>query len=67
MQGEKVGEESGKVTSRRVLPNPGGGPKMETTAQTDLTLLGVRQPVRSHIGQLSGPMELCTVKATVSS
>ncbi len=42
MQGEKLGEESGKVTSRRVLPNPGGSPKMETSAQTDLTLLGVK-------------------------
>lgn len=42
MQGEKIGEESGKVTSRRVLPNPGGSPKMETSAQTDLTLLGVK-------------------------
>ena len=42
MQGEKIGEESGKVTSRRVLANPGGSPKMETSAQTDLTLLGVK-------------------------
>jgi len=42
MQGEKIGEESGKVTSRRVLPNPDGNPKIETTAQSDLTLLGVK-------------------------
>jgi hypothetical protein len=42
MQGDKIGEESGKVTSRRVLPNPGGSPKMETTVQSDLTLLGVK-------------------------
>jgi len=42
MQGEKIGEESGKVTSRRVLPNPGGSPKMETSVQTELTLLGVK-------------------------
>ena len=42
MQGEKIGEESGKVMSRRVLPNPGGSPKMETSAQTDSTLLGVK-------------------------
>jgi len=41
MLGEKIGEESGKVTSRRVLENPGGGPKMETNAQSTLTLLGV--------------------------
>jgi hypothetical protein len=42
MQGEKIGEESGKVTSQRILPNPDGGPKMETSFQTSLTLLGVR-------------------------
>jgi hypothetical protein len=42
MQGEKIGEETGKVTSRRVLPNPGGTPKMETNAHSDLTLLGVK-------------------------
>jgi hypothetical protein len=41
MQGEKIGEESGKVTSQRVLPNPGGGPKMETSFQASSTLLGV--------------------------
>ena len=43
MQGEKIGEGSGKVTSQRVLPNPGGGPKMETTFQSKGTLLGVEQ------------------------
>jgi hypothetical protein len=42
MQGDKIGEEPGKVTSRRVLPNPGGSPKMETTVQTEGTLLGVK-------------------------
>ena len=42
MQGEKVGEESGKVTSRRVLLTRGGSPKMEISVQTDLTLLGVK-------------------------
>ena len=42
MQGEKIGEESGKVTSRRVLPNSGSGPKMEISVQTNLTLLGVK-------------------------
>jgi hypothetical protein len=41
MQGEKIGEEVGKVTSQRVLPNPGGGPKMETSFQSNLILLGV--------------------------
>jgi len=41
MLGEKLGGESGKVTSQRVLPNPGGGPKMETSIQATGTLLGV--------------------------
>ena len=42
MQGDKIGEESGKVTSQRVLPNPDGGPKMETSFQASLTLLGAK-------------------------
>ena len=41
MLGEKIGEESGKVTSQRVLANTGGGPKMETSLQSSGTLLGV--------------------------
>jgi hypothetical protein len=41
MQGEKIGEESGKVTAQRILPNPGGSPKMETSFQANLMLLGV--------------------------
>jgi len=41
MQGEKIGEESGKVTSQRVLPNPGNSPKMEISFQANLMLLGV--------------------------
>ena len=41
MQGDKIGEESGKVTSQRVLPNPGGGPKMEISFQATGTILGV--------------------------
>ena len=43
MQGEKIGEGSGKVTSQRVLPNPNGGPKIETTFQSKGKLLGVEQ------------------------
>lgn len=43
MQGEKISEGSGKVTSQRVLPNPSGGPKMETTFQSKGKLLGVEQ------------------------
>jgi hypothetical protein len=31
MQGDKIAETSGKVTSQRVLPNPGGAPKMESS------------------------------------
>jgi hypothetical protein len=41
MLGEKIGESTGKVTSQRVLPNPGGGPKMETSFQASGKLLGV--------------------------
>ena len=43
MQGEKIGESLGKVTSRRVLPNPGGGPKMETSFEARGRLLGVEE------------------------
>jgi hypothetical protein len=45
MLGEKIGSESGKVTSRRVLHNPGGSPKMETTFQAAGTVLGVNHSV----------------------
>ena len=45
MLGEKLGSESGKVTSQRVIPNPGGGPKMETSFQATGTLLGVSHSV----------------------
>jgi len=41
MLGEKIGDGTGKVTSRRVLPNPGGGPKMETSFESSGKLLGV--------------------------
>jgi hypothetical protein len=41
MLGDKVYETSGNVTSRRVLPNPGGGPKMEVSIETSGKLLGV--------------------------
>ena len=41
MQGEKIGESSGKVTSRRVLPSRGGGPRMETSFEANGRLLGV--------------------------
>jgi len=40
MLGEKIGEMSGKISSQRVLANPGGGPKMETSFQANGSLLG---------------------------
>ena len=40
MLGEKIGGTSGKITSQRVLPNLGGGPKMETSFQADGSILG---------------------------
>ena len=40
MLGEKIGEMSGKINSQRVLANPGGGPKMETSFQANGSLLG---------------------------
>ena len=43
MLGDKLGGETGKVTSQRVLPNPGGSPKMETSVQATGTLLGVNE------------------------
>jgi hypothetical protein len=42
MLGEKVGETSGKITSQRILPNLGGGPKMETSFQANGSLMGVK-------------------------
>jgi len=41
MLGEKIGEGSGKVISQRVLPNPGGAPKMETSFQSSGKLMGL--------------------------
>jgi hypothetical protein len=41
MLGDKIGEASGKVTARRVLPNPGGSPKMETSFESTGRLLGL--------------------------
>jgi hypothetical protein len=40
MLGDKIGGESGKVTLRRVLPNPGGAPKLEISFQAAGTVLG---------------------------
>lgn len=41
MLGEQIGEGRGRVTTQRVLPNPGGGPKMETSFQSSGSLLGM--------------------------
>lgn len=41
MLGERICEETGRVVLQRVLPNPGGGPKMEVTFQATGSLLGV--------------------------
>jgi hypothetical protein len=41
MQGDKIGESSGRITVQRVLPNPGGGPKMETSFQASGKIFGV--------------------------
>lgn len=43
MQGDKIGETSGKVTIQRVLPNPGGVPKTETSFQASGKVLGVEE------------------------
>ena len=40
MLGERVLEETGKVTGQRVLPSEGGAPSMETSFQTTGKLLG---------------------------
>jgi hypothetical protein len=41
MLGDKLGEEIGKVTVRRVLPSEGAGPMMETSFQAEGSILGV--------------------------
>jgi hypothetical protein len=41
MLGDKIGETTGKVTGRRVLPSAGGGPRMEITFEDAGKVLGV--------------------------
>jgi hypothetical protein len=41
MLGEKLGEESGKITGTRVLPSEGGAPKVEVSFQAMGKTLGV--------------------------
>jgi hypothetical protein len=43
MLGEKIGECSGKITGRRVLANPGGAPKMETSFESTGHMLGIEE------------------------
>lgn len=67
MQGDKIGEESGKVISQRVLPNPGGGPKMETSFLASGTILGTSHTTRGTMRPPCGPMETCSARARASS
>ena len=41
MLGDKIGEEKGRMTGRRVLPAEGYGPKIEVSFESEGTLLGV--------------------------
>ncbi|HET9983816.1 MAG TPA: hypothetical protein VFQ38_09525 [Longimicrobiales bacterium] len=41
MLGEKIRVASGQVTTRRVLPSQGGGPRMETSFEGTGTMLGI--------------------------
>jgi len=41
MLGERIGEETGKVTSQRVLPAVNGAPRMETSFQAAGSIYGV--------------------------
>ena len=41
MLGEKLGEETGRITARRVLPSGGHGPKAEVSFEASGKLLGV--------------------------
>jgi len=41
--GDKLGQSKGKVTARRVLPSPGGGPKMEVSFESGGKILGVEE------------------------
>lgn len=43
MIGDKIGEQTGKVVVRRVLSNPGGAPRTETTFEAAGKILGVEE------------------------
>ena len=43
MLGDKIGDSTGKITARRVLPNLGGGPKIETSFEASGAVFGVAE------------------------
>ena len=49
MLGETIGETSGKITSQRILPNLGGGPKMETSFQANGSILSTTVKETGHL------------------
>lgn len=55
MLGEQIGESQGSVTTQRVLSNPGGGPKMETSFQSTGSLLGVNSKETGTYTALARP------------
>ena len=55
MLGDKIGTELGKVISQRVLANPGGGPKMETSFRATGTILGVNETVTATYSAVMRP------------
>ena len=55
MLGDKIGTELGKVISQRVLANPGGGPKMETSFRATGTILGVKETATATYSSVMRP------------
>jgi len=62
MLGEKLGGETGKVTSQRVLANPGGAPKMETSFQATGRSSGQARPTSARTGRSFARTVRCTEK-----
>jgi len=60
MLGDKLGEENGKVTVRRVLPGSAGGvPMMETSFQAAESILGVAHRTLARIHRSCGRTAAC--------
>jgi hypothetical protein len=57
MLGDKIGEATGRVTCTRVLPNPGGGPRMETSFEASGRVLGVASPAWSRLNGIAAVFE----------